>query len=210
MRREARPAITRLPWEPAVSTYGPREPISENQRNMQFNLLDIIIISLLVLLFVRGLMAGFFKSGFSMLAVIGGFYVATYYYDEVLDLVAHLAPDMKFSNMLSFAAVFLAVYLVIRILGSSLGKLIDSGFFGNWDRILGGVLGLAKGVLVASFLTVALTNLLPPESSLLRNSTLRSYSIPICYGIIKLVPEKFRREFLAKVDEKPQPPPTTK
>jgi len=165
---------------------------------------------MVVLLFVRGLMAGFFKSGFSILAVVGGFYVATYYYDEVLDLVAHLAPDMKFSNVLSFVAVFLAVYLVIRILGSSLGKLINSGFFGNWDRILGGLLGLAKGVLMVSFLTVALTNLLPAESALLKNSKLRVYSIPICYGVVKLVPAKFRSDFLEKVDEKPRSAPAAK
>ena len=178
---------------------------------MHFNLLDIIICLILLCLFVRGLMVGFFRSSFSVVAVIAGFYVATYYYDEVLDLLSHLMPQLQFSNVISFAAVFLAVYIVLRLVGGSVTRLLNAGFFGKWDRFFGALLGLAKGVLVVSFITVALTNLLPEDSTLLKNSRLRPYSLPICRAVVQVVPAKFKTDFLNRVDsQKKEPAAETK
>ena len=184
---------------------------------MNPNLLDIIIFLILIVLFVRGLMVGFFRSSFSVIALILGFYVATYYYDEVLDLLDHLAPNLPFSNIISFAAVFLVVYIVIRLVGASLVRLFNASFFGKSDKFLGALLGLAKGILLVSFITVSLTHLLPSNSSLLQKSRLKGYTLPICRAVVQVVPKKFKNDFLNKSNSRnkregsastPKPAPT--
>ncbi len=176
---------------------------------MDFNLLDIVICLVLLCLFVRGLMVGFFRGAASIVSLVAGFYVATYYYEQVLDLLTHLAPNLEFANIISFVAVFLVIYLVLRVAIGSALRLLNPSFFGKWDRLLGALLGLGKGVLVVSFLTVSLIHLLPPESVLMKDSRLSPYSLPICRYIVRIVPAKFKEDFLQKVkNQNPQPAAT--
>jgi len=171
---------------------------------MNFNLLDIAIFFILVFFLIRGWMVGFLRGLFYILALVLGFYIATFYYAELLDLLSHLVPQLKFSNIISFAAVFLAVYIVVRIIGSSVLKLLNTNFFGKWDRFMGVLLGIFKGILVVSFLTAVLIKFLPAENSLLKKSRIKPYTVPICRTIVQVVPSKFKEDFLAKTKGPPQ------
>jgi membrane protein required for colicin V production len=166
---------------------------------MNINVLDIALSFILLVLFVRGLRGGFWRAIFSFLALVISFCVATFYYDKVWDLLTHLLPTLPFSNLISFLAVVMAVYIAVRLVGASVIGLLNANYFGKWDKLLGGLVGLGKGIVVVSFLILTLVKFLPADYPMLQKCQLKSYCLPICRGASLITPSKFNKDLLQRI-----------
>ncbi len=165
---------------------------------LHFNWLDIVILLSMALIIIRGFWVGFSRAVSALLGVILGFWFAGNYYI----LVAHrLSPWIKtepWQNIAAFALLFLLVYLVLMVVG-----ILVQGFFrvlrlGWIDRLLGGVVGLVKGVILAAVLIFLLTVFLPPGSKILRESFLYPALGKAAQSIGILVPKSFQGRFMWK------------
>jgi len=118
-------------------------------------MLDLIVLLLLVLTVVRGLMRGMIDTLFSlaawMLAFVSGKWGAL--------MVAPLLPigieTPAIRYFAGFSIVFLVVLIGVLLAGHALASLVKSVGLGGADKMLGGVLGLAKGLVILVGLTLA-------------------------------------------------------
>jgi membrane protein required for colicin V production len=125
------------------------------------SMLDIIVLLVLALTVVRGLMRGMIETLFSLAAWILAFVLGK---GGAL-LVAPLLPigieDHGIRYFAGFVVIFLVVLIGVLLLGHALASLVKTVGLGGADKVLGGVLGLAKGlvILVGFSLAAGLTSL---------------------------------------------------
>lgn len=118
-------------------------------------MLDLVVLLVLVLTVVRGLMRGMIDTLFSlaawMLAFVSGKWGAL--------MVAPLLPigieTPAIRYFAGFSIVFLVVLIGVLLAGHALASLVKSVGLGGADKMLGGVLGLAKGLVILVGLTLA-------------------------------------------------------
>lgn len=121
----------------------------------------------------RGLWRGAISQVFGILGVLGGFLLASHFYEPTAGQLSRTFPSLTVAPAISFALLFLLAWLCIGLVGSWIARLVHSTGLGFLDRMLGGVIGLGKALLLAVVLISVLTLFLPPQSSLLCRSCLR-------------------------------------
>jgi membrane protein required for colicin V production len=117
--------------------------------------LDIIVVLVLVLAVVRGLMRGMVDTLFSLAAWILAFVLGKWGALMVAPLLPIGIENPAIRYFAGFAVVFLVVLIGVLLLGHALASLVKAAGLGSTDKLLGGVLGLAKGLVILIGLTLA-------------------------------------------------------
>lgn len=119
------------------------------------NTFDIIIAALLLFGFVRGIMKGLFVEVASLVALIAGVYGAIHFSYFVGDwLEGSVDWDEKYVSLVAFAVTFVAIIVVVALMGRILTKIADFAALGVLNKILGGVFGALKIGLILSVLFI--------------------------------------------------------
>jgi membrane protein required for colicin V production len=133
------------------------------------NTFDIIIASLLLFGFIRGIFKGLFVEIASLLALVAGVYGAIHFSYFVGNFLAQkVSWDEKFVTLISFTITFAIIVLVIALIGKLLTKIADFASLGLLNKILGGLFGLLKIALILSVVLIVfskLNNTIPFVSS---------------------------------------------
>ena len=115
------------------------------------NIFDIVIASLLLFGFVRGVLKGLFVEVASLVALIAGVYGAIHFSYFASDfLKEYVSWNPEYISLASFAITFVIIILVIALLGKALTKIADFASLGILNKILGGVFGALKIGLILS------------------------------------------------------------
>lgn len=115
--------------------------------------LDIIILVLLVAFGIGGFRKGLITEAATLLGLGLGLYGAFHFSDFTADkLVQFVEIDPKYMNVISFAVTFIVVAILVYLLGRLVAKLVKAINLGFIDKLGGFLVGLAKGVLIASLL----------------------------------------------------------
>lgn len=162
------------------------------------NVFDIIIAVLLVYGFVKGLMKGFFIEVASLIALIGGVYGAIHFSYFASDLlVEYVSWSENYISLAAFAITFVAIVIAVSLLGKFLTKMADLAALGLVNKIMGGVFGLLKSVLILSVVFVffsRINNTIPfVEKETLKKSLL--------YTPVKDIVSSIFPSIIKKVDE---------
>lgn len=119
------------------------------------NILDIIIASLLLFGFVRGLMKGLLVEVASLVALITGVYGAIHFSFFIENyLVEIVSWNKEYIALCAFVVTFICIVVLIAFLGKLLTKLADVIALGILNKILGGVFGALKICLILSVIFV--------------------------------------------------------
>jgi membrane protein required for colicin V production len=98
-----------------------------------------------------GYKEGFLMALFSLLAIVlgvlGGFKLMGW---AMIFLTDHFNVDQKVLPYISFGVVFLAIVIVVRLLGNLIRLSLDKSFLGKVDQATGAILGLLKTVFMLS------------------------------------------------------------
>ena len=127
-----------------------------------FSLFDIISISLILILGIKGVINGFVKEVFGLIGIIGGIYLASRYAPEAGALID--ANVFKFANQASmYLAGFISVLILFWISSVFLGYIIAHALsvsgLSSIDKIAGFAVGSLKIFFVFSIFTVTLNNI---------------------------------------------------
>jgi membrane protein required for colicin V production len=118
-------------------------------------MLDLIVLLVLALTVVRGLMRGMVDTLFSLAAWILAFVLGKWGALMVAPLLPIATENPGIRYFAGFAVIFLAVLIGVLLLGHAMASLIKAAGLGSADKVLGGVLGLAKGLVILIGLTLA-------------------------------------------------------
>jgi len=134
-----------------------------------FDLAVIVIVGLSVLL---SLIRGLVREVLALAAWVVAFLAANLMAGQIAPLLPAAISTEELRLLVGFAGVFVAVLVAMSVLAIVASKLVKSAGLGLEDRLLGGVFGLARGLLVVMILVLlgGLTSL--PRQAVWRNALL--------------------------------------
>jgi membrane protein required for colicin V production len=160
---------------------------------------DFVIITLLFLFTLRGFWVGFLRQITVLVALLIGYAIAGQYHDKLFPFLRGVTENPHVTFWTSYAILFAFTYVVTMLLGKGLARVVELTVAGWLDKVLGGVLGFAKGGILVVLLNMVLTGVLAPENPMIRNCQLSPYvkqATDLFRGLIK--DEKLRDSFLQK------------
>jgi membrane protein required for colicin V production len=152
------------------------------------SVLDIIVVLLLVLTVVRGLMSGLVNTLFSLAAWILAFLLGKWGALMVEPMLPAGLESPAIRYFAGFALVFLVVLIAVLLLGHALASLVKAVGLGSADKVLGGAMGLVKGLVILTGFTLlaGLTSL--PRTDFWKQAALSDSLQAMAQSALPLVP----------------------
>ena len=145
---------------------------------------DIAVLIVLGFSLIFSLMKGFVREIFSLLAYVGGYLMAVKYQGAVAQVLMESIPSKPIAKLISFVAIFIITSIIISLMGRVAKGLLWSGTdLSMFDRILGGLVGLARGVVIL----VAIMFPLQFFPKILNEITQDSYTSPYLNQVLSFV-----------------------
>jgi membrane protein required for colicin V production len=153
------------------------------------SMLDLIVLLVLILTVVRGLMRGMVETLFSLAAWLLAFVLGRWGALWMAPLLPIGVDSPGIRYFAGFALIFLVVLIGVLLLGHVLASLLKAVGLGTADKVLGGVLGLAKGlvILIGFTLAAGLTSL--PRTDFWKQAMLSGSLQAMALRALPLVPK---------------------
>jgi membrane protein required for colicin V production len=159
-----------------------------------WNWLDCILAAIIVASVVTAVMKGFVQELISLASVLIGLVVAALGYSRAALWFDDLTKSHDIALGLGFLVLFLGTLLVGALAGVLARKLIKTAGIQSFDRFLGGIFGLVRGVLVDAILLMAmLAFAIKPDA--VRQSALTPYVTTGTRVIALVMPGNLRAQF---------------
>jgi len=154
---------------------------------------DYAIIGIIVVSTLVGALRGFIREAFSLAVWVAAFLAAFQFSDALADMIDSYVNLPSARTALAFAGVFLAVLAVGGLLTYLAGMLVDKTGLSGTDRLLGGVFGTARGlILVVMLILVAGFTPLPNDPWWEESRMLQSI-LPLAESAAELLPDSIGR-----------------
>ena len=113
----------------------------------------------------HGLTRGALRMVTSILSLVVGIYTASIYYGQAATFAQnYLKTNPTVSAIIGYAAIFIAVFILIEMAGGRIIQLIRIIHLSWLDRLGGAIVGAVIGAVLAGLVVVAMTAALPAES----------------------------------------------
>jgi membrane protein required for colicin V production len=131
---------------------------------------DILVFLMFLAFLVRGIWIGFIRQISSLLAMVGGFLLAGYFDNEFYRFILPYFADPHTAFLLTYIILFVAFFFLIKLAGLGLKMVMDITLSTWFDKTVGGLFGVIKGVFVASLIFMVLTSYLSGSNKYLKKS----------------------------------------
>jgi len=122
---------------------------------MGFHIVDIVLVSLVLFLAIKGLVNGFSKELFNFITIVGGVALAARFNTKVVDLInaQHIVPTISesYAKIIGFIIIIVAIWIVIGLISSIITRL-TSEETSIVSRILGYILSAARYLFIFSLI----------------------------------------------------------
>ncbi|MDR3073142.1 MAG: CvpA family protein [Deltaproteobacteria bacterium] len=119
---------------------------------LEINLLDVGVVIVLLLFFARGLMRGLMSEVGGLVAIVGGCALARHFQPSVQPALTKIFASADIAAFASFGLIFLLVGVLVLTLTAALRKFMSITMTSWIDHALGGLTGVAKGLLLLCLL----------------------------------------------------------
>jgi membrane protein required for colicin V production len=145
---------------------------------------DIFVSVVLGLCLLFSLLKGFVREIFSLLAYLGGYFMAVKYQSTFAQILMESISSKPIAKLIAFVAIYIITAIIISLMGRVARGILWSGTsLSIVDRLLGGVVGLAKGVAIM----VAITFPLQFFPKISEKITQGSYTAPYLAKVLDFV-----------------------
>lgn len=133
---------------------------------------DYLVLFVLICSIVVSTMRGLVKEILSLLGWIAALVVANAYGDSLAGLLPEAVPGHVTRLIVAFVGLFVGVKILTSLLAMALDALVKAGGFSVADRGLGGLFGLARGLVIvmAGVLVCGMTAI--PQQDFWKNAKL--------------------------------------
>lgn len=156
---------------------------------MRVGLVDGVIAIVILGSTIYSLIKGFIKELFLIVAIVVGVLVATKFYPVARDFFLPWLHNLTISTLVGFLLVFFLIAVVFVIIGNIVSKLVYILKMGFLDRILGGVLGVLKGILICGIGCMLILAFIPKGEDLLKDSVLAPRILSLTSRIFSFLPK---------------------
>lgn len=116
---------------------------------------DYAVLAIVGFSVLLSVIRGLVREVLALAGWVVAFVVASLFAEDAAALVSRDVPGEALPLLVGFAGVFLAVLIAMSLLAIVASKLVKSAGLGMEDRVLGGVFGLVRGLLVVMVLVLA-------------------------------------------------------
>ncbi|MBZ4200719.1 MAG: CvpA family protein [Methylotenera sp.] len=113
---------------------------------------DYLVLAILGLSVVLSVMRGLVLEALSIVGWVLAFFVAKSYASQLVPMMPEAIPTESLRVMAAFLMVFLATLLISSLLSIALASLFKKLGLGWLNRILGGLFGLTRGIIIVCLL----------------------------------------------------------
>ena len=158
-----------------------------------WNGLDWVLAGIVVVSAVRAMMRGLVRTVFALAGLLCGFAIAEWKGPELAAWVVSRGwiAEEPLARVVCFVMLALGVMVVFALLGGLAKRTAHAVGLGMFDRALGGLLGVARGVLVG-VAVIFCVRAVASGSTLFRGSCLSSYFLAAGDAVSFLVPHSLR------------------
>lgn len=165
-----------------------------------WNWLDWILAAVVVASIWTAIVKGFVRELISLATVIVGLSVAALGYTRAALWFADLTKSYEIALGLGFLTLFLITLAVGAVVSIIARKLIKTVGFEYFDRFLGGIFGLVRGVIVDCVVVMALLAFaIKPDA--VRQSVLAPYLATGARVIVLAMPSSLKQQFQGGLDK---------
>ncbi len=119
---------------------------------------DIIIAVILGLFFLFSLFKGMIREMFSLLGYLAGYVAALNFQNELAEVLKETFSQPVIARIVGFAIIFFVVRISFGLLGRLIRRfMVSATVLSVPDRILGGLLGFAKGLVIIAIVMFPLS-----------------------------------------------------
>ncbi len=116
---------------------------------MNLNFVDTIILTMILIMTVKGLIRGLVRSCFDILSFFLALYVSFVMYKDFAQILPKYIQLPQGIDLLgSFLILWIITYSIVSLIGFIIHKFIGKGILGPANIIGGGGLGILKGMLI--------------------------------------------------------------
>lgn len=160
---------------------------------------DALILVVVLLSAIAAAAQGLLYEMISLAGVIVGYLLAAWGYHAVAPWFAPYVSSPWVANFAGFFTIFIAVVLLAGIVARIARWSMKEVGLRWFDRLLGGVFGLVRGVLLVMVIVLALASF-SPGSRLLARSRCAPYLLVLARGAVWVAPSQVRQQFRSGVD----------
>ncbi|NOX14853.1 MAG: CvpA family protein [Epsilonproteobacteria bacterium] len=127
-----------------------------------FSLFDIISLSLILILGIKGVINGFIKEVFGLVGIVGGIYLASRFAlraGEFIDANIYAFTNKASLYLIGFIAILVLFWIASIFIGFILAHILKISGLSGLDKLAGFIVGGLKVFLVFSILAIALNNI---------------------------------------------------
>lgn len=137
---------------------------------------DYLVLFVLGASLIISMVRGLVKEVLSLLGWIVAFVVANAYAAQLAALLPEAVPGEVLRLIVAFIALFIGVRILMGLLSMVLGALLDAGGLSVFDRLLGAVFGVGRGLVIvlAAVILSGMTAL--PEQDFWKDALLSPYA----------------------------------
>ena len=148
---------------------------------------DVLVLVIFLAFLIRGIWIGFISQISSLLAMLVGFLLAGYFDNE---FYRYLLPYFNNSNtafLLTYIILFIAFFFFIKLVGLGLKKVMDITLSTWFDRSIGGLFGIIKGIFFTSLIFLVITSYLSDSNKYLKKSITYPFLAQSSKAILALI-----------------------
>jgi membrane protein required for colicin V production len=158
------------------------------------------LIALVVLLnVISAAMQGFFAEALSITGLIIGYVVAAWQYHGFAEWMMSFLKLEWLAEIFGFLIIFFAVLLLFAMSGRVARWVMKEAGLSGFDRFLGALLGLVKGVFMVAVILMGMTAF-TPTSKMLEKSEMAPYFLVLGRAAIWVAPSELRARFYQGLD----------
>lgn len=131
---------------------------------------DVFILLVFLSFLVRGIWIGFIRQISSLVAMIGAFALAGFFDKEFYRIILPYIESSHTAFLITYLLLFIASFLLIKLLGFGLKKVMDVTLTTWFDRTVGGLFGLIKGLFFVSLLFVIISSFMSGSNNYIKKS----------------------------------------
>lgn len=143
---------------------------------MVLNQVDIAILIITALSSLFGLWRGLIKEVLSLLSWIAALLVARVYSEYLSELMVGMIENEGIRYVTAFAVLFVAVMMAGTFINFLLSKVLSASGMKFADRLLGGVFGIARGLIIV-LVIMFISSVFVSETALWQESKLIPYGM---------------------------------
>jgi len=165
------------------------------------NWLDITILVIFVAGTIQGLVKGFVRQAFSLIGLILAIIIAIRYHDLLARYLSKWIQHPAALTVISFVIVLAFVMLLFKLIGLAARAAISAIQVGWFDRLVGGVFGLARSVLLVAVLFAIFVMCTDKPTKPMIESSLTPRILEVSSIIAKFLPTRLYESY-ARNEEK--------